>query len=805
MTSPDAAQEPDLPLEDRLGKLVKNLCRQLDACEDWETFVHRVRGKASISDDVRTLPHPASGLLEGYRLRGVPVVTSDTPWAASEARERVKQGPHKSAKDEVDFVREEMADFVDKGFWVVLPYSKVAHLEGLRISPLGSVPQLDRRPRLIVDLTFSGVNAATVNLVPREAMQFGRTLERLLFHIRHADPAHGPVYLSKIDIADGFYRVWLQANAAPKLAVVLPSQPGQQEPLIGIPLTLPMGWVESPPAFCAVTETAADLANSQMHHRHAPPHRLDAVADTVHPAPEPTEPGRELGATWQDRSGSTEARIEIVSPPQHRPALRVPIPRPVRYVDVYVDDFIGLAQGSQHDRTVIRRHIMHAIDRVLRPLEDQDAPASQEAMSRKKMLKGDASWSTRKTVLGWVIDTEDQTLTLPPHREARARDLFTGLKGARRVAESKWHKLLGELRSMVLAIPGGKGLFGILQTGFTHTEKSRIRIDGPIRDQLDDFECLVLDLGQRPTRLAEIVPDLPLLTGACDASGAGMGGVWFGTINQPPVLWREPFPTELQQRLVSSENRNGDVTNSDLEMAGALAHVDIAAQKWDVREHTIAVLSDNTSAVGWANRGSVTTRAPAAYLLRLASLHQRHYRYHATHSHIKGKANVMADDCSRLWHLPNTALLAHFNQEYPQPLPWNIAQLRPEMRSVVISALHRQRVAPQSYLNVPLHMTPRGSSGPPTAVTTESTPCWPESPTRFHTSSCSPSGTATGPWQRAASRSELEPWRTPYAPSVRRWPYWGPMTNGSTGTGTSTSGSPGSSKGSENGTRSRLG
>ncbi|KAI2499365.1 hypothetical protein MHU86_15147 [Fragilaria crotonensis] len=53
------------------------------------------------------------------------------------------------------------------------------------------------------------------------------------------------VYLAKIDIADGFYRVWLQADDVLKLGVGLPTHP-QGVPLIAFPLALPIGWVESP-------------------------------------------------------------------------------------------------------------------------------------------------------------------------------------------------------------------------------------------------------------------------------------------------------------------------------------------------------------------------------------------------------------------------------------------------------------------------------------------------------------------------------------------------------------------------------
>ena len=38
-------------------------------------------------------------------------------------------------------------------------------------------------------------------------------------------------------------------------------------------------------------------------------------------------------------------------------------------------------------------------------------------------------------------------------------------------------------------------------------------------------------------------------------------------------------------------------------------------------------------------------------MLRLSSMHQRTHRYQQRNFFIPGKANRMADDCSRLWHL----------------------------------------------------------------------------------------------------------------------------------------------------------
>ncbi len=163
---------------------------------------------------------------------------------------------------------------------------------------------------------------------------------------------------------------------------------------------------------------------------------------------------------------------------------------------------------------------------------------------------------------------------------------------------------------MVLAIPGGRGLFSVLQTGFKHSDRHCICIDCHLQAQLDNFEALVHDLHSRPTRLAEIVPDVPTGIGACDAAAAGMGGVWFAPCawlpTSPPLLWCTPFPVSIQRRLVTADNPTGDLTNSDLELAGIIAHKDVLVQHVDARECTFSILCDNTPAVSCSHKGSVT-------------------------------------------------------------------------------------------------------------------------------------------------------------------------------------------------------
>ena len=109
-----------------------------------------------------------------------------------------------------------MCDFCYKGFWVILPYELARHIPGVRLSPLGVVPQRERCPRIIVDYTFSNVNGETKQLSPREAMQFGRALDRILLAILQAPASQGPVYIIKVDLADGFYRCLLYTSPSPR-------------------------------------------------------------------------------------------------------------------------------------------------------------------------------------------------------------------------------------------------------------------------------------------------------------------------------------------------------------------------------------------------------------------------------------------------------------------------------------------------------------------------------------------------------------------------------------------------------------
>jgi hypothetical protein len=231
--------------------------------------------------------------------------------------------------------------------------------------------------------------------------------------------------------------------------------------------------------------------------------------------------------------------------------------------------------------------------------------------------------------------------------------------------------------------------------------------------------------------------------------------------------------------LVSYANPTGSVTNSDLELAGTFIQQEGYVSLLDCRERTVHTCSDNTPAVAWQGRGSVTTHGPASYLLRLQAMHQRFHRYHPTFSYIPGPKNVMADDCSRMWNLSDSQLVAYFNTTYPQKLPWRLWTPGNKILSAVNSALRRKRCDPASFLAVPAPLLATGNSGSISAHNCESTRFYKKQlrvSMASRSSKSSPSGTALGISRPAATPLELARLKTPSVQWRKRWPLWGPRT-----------------------------
>ena len=209
---------------------------------------------------------------------------------------------------------------------------------------------------------------------------------------------------------------------------------------------------------------------------------------------------------------------------------------------------------------------------------------------------------------------------------------------------------------------------------------------------------------------------------------------------------------------------------------------DVIVQLFNVAEVTLTTLYNNTPAVFWNRKGSTTMTGPAAYLLRLQSLHAKHYRYVPTHDFIPGVLNKMVDDASRLLALSDAKFLAHFDLTFPQCEPWRLCQPRSEMNSAVTCLLRSKRSEPELWINELVSLITIGHAGwnsvNPSLRILGSHKGRTQSPTYRSTQpdiAMDASHPAGGPF-------DLAQFRMPYVPWVRRTGAWGPEIPNSTST-----------------------
>jgi hypothetical protein len=137
----------------------------------------------------------------------------------------------------------------------ILPIAAIPH----KLKAFCSIPDLSFRLQLKHRGFLELVNNAMVKLAPQGALdQLGNALSRKIHEFAKSDD-NTKIFMAKWDIKDGFWQMDCQAGKEYNFAYVLPQEEGKPTTLV-IPTSLQMGWVESPPYFCAATETARDVA-----------------------------------------------------------------------------------------------------------------------------------------------------------------------------------------------------------------------------------------------------------------------------------------------------------------------------------------------------------------------------------------------------------------------------------------------------------------------------------------------------------------------------------------------------------------
>ena len=167
--------------------------------------------------------------------------------------------------------------------------------------------------------------------------QLGSTLKRLVTVMANNYNLDSPFLFTKIDIADGFWRLVVSHLQAWNFCYVLPIANGLQVSLgeteLMVPTALQMGWCKSPPFFCEGSETAREIISYIV------------KGNTTLP--------------WHN--------FEAVMIPN---SLHLTMPeKPVDIIEVFFDDFVGAKNNSDLTHLLhLSRYMLHGIRAISCPL-----------------------------------------------------------------------------------------------------------------------------------------------------------------------------------------------------------------------------------------------------------------------------------------------------------------------------------------------------------------------------------------------------------------------------------------------------
>ena len=653
------------------------------------------------------LEHPASAMLDDYSRRGCPV-DCGPDWDEEQLIAALEYGAHPSAKipEALKCLIAEAETKVKNGFAKIVTWREIKNKipEKMKVSPVAMIPHKSRAFRGILDLSFyvralyekyKSVNETTNKMAKKEAMdQLGSALKRMIAALADGQEDGREFLFSKLDIKDGFWRMVVSEEDAWNFCYIIPNEDPSaslDDTRIVVPNALQMGWCESPPFFCAASETARDVISSLLRCEKLPPHAFEKMM------------------LPNDFESLQEADLHSV----------------FTLIEVFVDDFIACTDAmSRKSILQISRAMLHGIHSVFPP-RDITGHAGGDPISEKKLEKLEGLWEHTKEILGWILDGANYTIQLPPAKVEKMVQTLRALAKKKKVRLKEFQKIAGSLHHASMGIPGGRGLFTTIWQAMANEKKGWIPLSKDIKDTFADFRWLFKEIANHPINVAQLVPRLPHLHGYTDACKYGAGGVWILPLEDNTyryVFWSVDFSPEVVKAF-----ENGEISINDLEMAGVLLG-------WLALEHLVPSLQhlqaglqcDNSSTVSWTVKFTARSFV-AGHLLRALALRQQ-----ICHSApllvigIAGLLNDMADVASRhssdkSMQKISPTLLSYFNTKFKQTVSWEQFHFPRKLTSLVMSSLLGTRLTLESWRRLTGLVKSTGSTGVTTQRASAST------------------------------------------------------------------------------------
>lgn len=308
-------------------------------------------------------------------------------------------------------------------------------------------------------------------------------------------------------------------------------------------------------------------------------------------------------------------------------------------ISAYVDDFFGGARTQEEAE--------RQMNLWLQVCADLGVPISKaKTFLPTRVLE----------ILGYIINTETMTISLSSERVREIVSELSRIKDRRTVQKRDLESLAGKMVFACSVIPGGRTFMReILDT--LRRLRSKHHWAHLSAGFLSDMRWW-LEFASSWNGVESIPPPVtvPAVWFSSDAAGGtGIGIFLCGAALHVPLPVTLPLPEGVDDALIIAET----------ELIAAVVLVALAAPVFGGKH--IAILMDNTNAIGWLTNG--TSRRPRAMrCLRVLWRIQARFRVHVTARFVPSQENVLADAASRLdvarfeesaasWLLSNSASL----------------------------------------------------------------------------------------------------------------------------------------------------
>lgn len=600
----------------------------------------------------------------------------------------LQYGNHRSvARFEIEILEKIKQDLL-LGRAFVFPREAAAQIPGLRISPL-TVAVSATKNRICHDLSNAasgkGVNEDT-NTSALPEYKIGHVLRDVIWRILylygcliHGVSGDTPrIMLAKQDFKSAFRQIYVECSKSPSFGYVWGTN-------VIIDQCLQFGWTSSP-ALWGVGAAAVEKAHNNT--------TIDSAvitpegrAATSHVRVEPPKLGERQVRLPPDCQFPRDEGVGMHDPFCNR---------------TFVDDALFVEPEIDGGKRCIIASQSYASD-CYRALGSR-ASGEPPLLSRDKIT----SWDTRMEMLGWVIDTQAMTISVPQDKIAKLRGLLQEWPVDRKTASVKdIQSLLGKLLHVSEVVRCGRffirrvlnqlGLAPLtagVGSSQSHALGARqnqrvVRLSREFHADIA-FWTLILDMSTGPDGVTRLESPLfcrflqpPSRILVSDASGDSMGGYCL----ESGKWWRIDFTEDVRARLRKKVQSRDDLSMNVFELLGmvmtAWALTVHAGAMPEYPGQSVLMRGDNQSACHWVTRARGAREPRSGALMRMLGCLEIRNGWQFRAKHIKGLQNTLADGISRWKHDE----IAHNLHSYRPDICWQEQRLGQEAEDITSAVL----------------------------------------------------------------------------------------------------------------------